>query len=55
MKHNTLSTLNDAELELVSGGRTSPSATSRDGGQPDGDVQQNDQAAAGVGDPQSIF
>ena len=47
-------TLNETELDLICGGRTSPSATSREGGQADGDVELNSQAS-GVGDPESIF
>ena len=47
-------TLNETELNLICGGRTSPGASSRDGGQDDGSVQLNSEPA-GVGDPQSIF
>ncbi len=47
-------TLNETELNLICGGRTSPNAGSRDGGQDDGNIQLNSQASD-VGDPQSIF
>ena len=47
-------TLNETELNLICGGRTSPNANSRGGGDDSGNIQLNSQAS-GVGDPQSIF
>ncbi len=47
-------TLNETELNLICGGRTSPNAGSRDGGDDSGNIQLNSQASD-VGEPQSIF
>jgi len=47
-------TLNETELNLICGGRTSPSITARDGGSTEGNIELNSQAS-GIGDPESIF
>ena len=54
MKNTKHHALSEVELQQVCGGRTAPSVGARDAGQPDGNIQLNEDAI-GLDDPQSIM
>ena len=54
MKNTKHHALSEVDLDRVSGGRAAPTLSARDGGQPDGNIQLNEDAT-GLDDPQAVM